>query len=98
MNFVIRNFVIRNFVIRNFVPVPVHVVADFPTSTGFHSVPGVLFLDIVTMLLLAYRMLPPTTATLHIVCCTDAHPLTLFVIRLKLWIMAFTAAMVYWST
>ncbi len=80
------------------VVVGVPALADFPTSTGVHSVPGVLFIDIVTILLLAYRMLPLTTATLHIVCCTVAQPLTLHVIRLKLWILAFTAAMVYFST
>ncbi len=34
------------------VVVGVPSVADFPTSTGFHSVPGVLFIDIVTILLL----------------------------------------------
>ncbi len=79
------------------VVVGVPAVADLLTSTGVHSVPGVLFIDIIT-LLLAYRMLPLTTATLPVVCCAVAQPLTLHVTRLKLWILAFTSAMVYWST
>ncbi len=78
--------------------VGVPALADFLTSTDVHAVPGVFFIDIVTMLLLAYRMLPLTTETLQFVCCSVAQPLTSHVIRLKLWILAFTAAMVYFST
>ncbi len=82
----------------------VHVVVGVPAIADFYfygvlCVPSELsFIDIVTMLLMAYRMLPLTTATLHVVCLTVVQPLLSHVIRLKLWIMSFTAAIVYFST